>query len=103
MSDLRLHFQGINLGDQEETKREIDNLEKMFSKFNEDMASYSDIAKANCDYIEKISSSFREVTEDYNSLVKLVDHVRKLIKDTESLAVKEASLAISLEEIGKIE
>ena len=75
----------------------------MFSKFNEDMASYRDIAKANGDYIETISSSFREVTEDYNNLVKLVDNVRKLLKDTETLAVKEASLAISLEEIGNIE
>ena len=95
-------MQGINLGDQEETKKEVDNLEKMFSKFNEDMASYSDIAKANGDYIEKISSSFKEVSEDYNNVVKLVDTVRKLMKDTESLAVKEASLAISLEEIRNI-
>ena len=100
---IEITFQGINLGDQEETKKEIDNLEKMFSKFNEDMASYRDIAKANGDYTETISSSFREVTEDYNNLVKLVDNVRKLLKDTETLAVKEASLAISLEEIGNIE
>ena len=100
---MRLHFQGINLGDQEETKKEIDNLEKMFSKFTEDMTSYSEIAKANGDFIEKISSSFREVTEDYNNLVKLVENVRKLMKDTESLAVKEASLAISLEEIKNLE
>merc|ERR550532_209030 len=62
-----LVVQGINLGDQKETKKEIDNLEKMFSKFNEDMASYSDIAKANGDYIEKISSSFKEVSEDYKN------------------------------------
>lgn len=78
-------------------------MEKMFLKFNEDLASYYDIAKSNSNYIENISSSFREVTDDYNKLVKLVDSVKKLMKDTESLAVKEASLAISLEEIGNIE
>ena len=77
-------------------------MEKMFSKFNEDMASYSDIAKADGDFIENISSSFREVTEDYNQLVKLCDTVKKLMKETESLAVKEASLVISLEEIRNI-
>ena len=74
----------------------------MFSKFNEDMASYSDIAKADGDFIENISSSFREVTEDYNQLVKLCDTVKKLMKETESLAVKEASLVISLDEIRNI-
>ena len=71
--------------------------------FNEDMASYSEIAKANGDYIEKISNSFKEITDDYNNVVKLVATVRKLMKDTESLAVKEASLAISLEEIKNLE
>ena len=74
----------------------------MFSRFNEDMASYSDIAKAKGDFIQSISSSFREVTEDYNQLVKLCDTVKKLIKETECLAVKEASLAISLYEIRNI-
>ena len=99
---LMLYFQGIDLGDQEETKQEIDHLEKMLSKFKEDMTSYFDIAKDNVDYIEKISSSFREVTDDYNKLVKLVDNVKKLLKDTEILAVKEASLTISLEEMRNI-
>ena len=60
------------------------------------------MAKANGDFIENISSSFREVTEDYNQLVKLCDTVKKLMKETESLAVKEASLAISLNEIRNI-
>ena len=99
---LMLYFQGIDLGDQEETQKEIDHLEKMLSKFKEDMTSYFDIAKDNVDYIEKISSSFREVTDDYNKLVKLVDNVKKLLKDTEILAVKEASLTISLEEMRNI-
>ena len=97
-----LYYQGIDLGDQEETQKEIDHLEKMLSKFKEDMTSYFDIAKDNVDYIEKVSNSFREVTDDYNKLVKLVDNVKKLLKDTEILAVKEASLAISLEEIRNI-
>ena len=97
-----LYFQGIDLGDQEETQKEIDHLEKMLSKFKEDMTSYFDIAKDNVDYIEKISSSFREVTDDYNKLVKFIDNVKKLLKHTEILAVKEASLTISLEEIRNI-
>ena len=46
-----------------ETVKEVENLERMFSKFNEDMTAYRDIAKADGDRLENISRSFKELSE----------------------------------------
>jgi len=95
-----LVVQGINLGGQEDTLEEVKNLEKMFSKFNEDMAAYRDIAKANDDELEKISNSSKELSDNYSDIVQRTRSVKKLLKESESLAVHKASLAISLRDIG---
>ena len=78
----------------------MEKLKEMFEKFNEDMSSYRDIATAGGEELEGISKSFKELSEDYSKIVELTENVKILLKQTESLAIKEASLAISFRDIG---
>ena len=95
-----LVVQGISLGDQEQAHREMENLKEMFAKFNEDMEAYRETAEEDGEELVQIATSFRELSDDYQKIVKLTEKVKKLLKETESQAIKEASLTISLGDIG---
>ena len=95
-----LVVQGISLGDQEQAHREMENLKEMFAKFNEDMEAYRETAEEDGEELVQIATSFRELSDDYHKILKLTEKVKKLLKETESQAIKEASLTISLGDIG---
>lgn len=78
----------------------MERLKEMFVKFNEDMEAYKAIASEGEEELVKIATAFKEVSEDYEKIVKLTNSVKKLLKETESLAIREASLTISLKDVG---
>ena len=73
----------------------------IFGKFVEDTKEHTAIADAEEAHLKKVAKKTTELSENYEKIVSLVKNCKNLVKQNEMLALKQASLAISLSELEK--
>ena len=76
----------------------------IFGKFIQDTLKDHDhkaIADAEETHLKKVAKKTSELSENYEKIVSLVKNCKNLVKQNEMLALKQASLAISLNELEK--
>ena len=70
----------------------------IFGKFVEE---HTAIADAEDTHLKKVAKKTTELSEKYEKIVNLVNNCKNLLKQNEILALKQASLSISLSELEK--
>ena len=65
------------------------------------MEEHTAIADAEETHLKKVAKKTTELSENYEKIVGLAKNCKNLIKQTEMLALKQASLSISLSELEK--
>ena len=96
-------LQGVDIPNPEEGLRHLDILTGIFGKFVQD--TLEDHGKAIADaeetHLKKVAKKTTELSKNYEKIVSLVKNCKNLVKQNEMLALKQASLAISLNELEK--
>lgn len=96
-----LPVQGIDLKDQETAKKELDKISDVLIKFNDNFSAYKEQVREQED-VGKMAVDYKIAAEKYVEVLSLVAKCRKMIEEENSLAVQEASLAVSMEQLKSV-
>lgn len=96
-----LPVQGIDLKDQETAKKELDKISEVLIKFNDNFSAYKEQVREQ-ENVGKMALDYKIAAEKYVEVLSLVAKCRKMIEEENSLAVQEASLAVSMEQLKSV-
>jgi len=96
-----LPVQGIDLKDQETARKELDKISDVLIKFNDNFSAYKEQVREQED-VGKMAVDYKIAAEKYVEVLSLVAKCRKMIEENNSLAVQEASLAVSMEQLKSV-
>lgn len=96
-----LPVQGVDLKDQETAKEELDKISDILTKFNDNFRAYKEQVREQED-VGNMALDYKIAAEKYVEVLSLVAKCRKMIEENNSLAVQEASLAVSMEQLKSV-
>jgi len=98
-----LAVQGISIEDQQIAKEELENMDKLFSKFLEDTDAID--AKVDRDMNNKLemAQEYSKLAANFAEALRLSDDCKKLLNTAEQVAMQEASLRISMMQLERAE
>ena len=85
--------------DQAEAMRQLDSLSEVFLQFIQEVKQHSRVAEAEEEHLARLSDDCVALGDDYDKLVKLMKSCKKMLKQSQVLAVQEASLSSSLKHL----
>lgn len=94
-----LVVQGINLSDREDGLMQLEKISTFFETFLEEVSVYHEVSRAEEESLHEMARQTTVMRADYRDIVELVRECKKRIKQNEDLAVRQASLALSLSQL----
>ena len=85
--------------DQVEAMKQLDSLSEVFLQFIQEVKQHSRVAEAEDEHLARLSDDCVALSDDYDKLVKLMKSCKKMLKQSQVLAVQEASLSSSLKQL----
>jgi len=98
-----LAVQGITIEDQKIAKEELENMDKLFSKFLEDTDAIDAKVDRDMDNKLEMAQEYSKLAANFAEALRLSDDCKKLLKTAEQVALQEASLRISMMQLERAE
>ena len=80
---------------------QLEKISTFFETFLEEVSVYNEVSRAEKESLNEMARQTTALRGDYRDIVELVRECKKRIKQNEDLAVRQASLALSLSQLKK--
>ena len=77
----------------------MDKISTFLETFLEEVSVYNEVSRAEEESLTEMAKQTTVLKTDYRDIVELVKECKKKIKQNEDLAVRQASLALSLNQL----
>ena len=78
---------------------QLEKISTFFETFLEEVSVYNEVSRAEEESLNEMARQTTAMRADYRDIVELVRECKKRIKQNEDLAVRQASLALSLSQL----
>ena len=91
----------MNISDKEAGLKQLEKISNFLETFLEEVSLYNEVARAEEESLGKMARDTTLMKADYRDIVEFVGECKKKIKQNEDLVVRQASLALSLNQLKK--
>lgn len=92
---------GVTIADEQEAEAVLESVCAQLEQFHTSASFYDTLVVSRAGNIKKMAAQFEALAESYSRSLQLIKECRKLVSDGERLAIHEASVTLSLEQLNK--
>merc|ERR1712226_558276 len=96
-----LIVQGVTISDQQQAETELEAVCSQLEQFHTSALYYDSLVVSRAGDIQRMAAEFETLAESYSRSLQLIKECRKLVGKGERLAIQEASVGLSLEQLRK--